>query len=466
VAVCVKEYDKDSGNLLSINRRDFQFNVVECEKEVEADFSSPTSTIANGNIMKVCGPATVDFNNLSTGADNYYWSFGDPTTTNDNSNSANPDYAYPDTGDYEVTLVATTNAGCTDTTSTMVHILPGVNSGFNYSTTCQDTPVPFTNTSFADSSTIQHYSWDFDDGTFSTDTHPEHQFARPDSYDVELIAEDNNGCLDTTTQLVPFYPAPEIQSPVSQYEGCEPLAMNFEHQSNATSEYEYRWKFGDGVTSDAPNPEHVYRQPGSYQVSLIITSPTGCETTETSDGEILVKETPVSEFTMSERNTTYLEPEIKFQETSVAADQWRWYFDEEDTSHLPAPTHTFQDTGHRPITLVSINDNGCRDTVIEKVFIKPDVVIYFPNAFTPDQDGHTDDFGAVGKFKGVMEYEMQIWSRWGELIYKTNKVTGRWNGRKNNNGPPAPIGTYIYRARLVDYFGQKYKYEGTVTLLR
>jgi gliding motility-associated-like protein len=108
VGVCVEEYR--NGVLISETKRDFQFNVVDCNITVVSAFTIP-SIHCNG---------LVNFTNSSSGATHYHWDFGDPGASNDTSNITNPSYTYPGPGTYTVNLIASDNL-CSDTnTSTLI----------------------------------------------------------------------------------------------------------------------------------------------------------------------------------------------------------------------------------------------------------------------------------------------------------------------------------------------------------
>src|SRR5690606_24672397 len=101
----------------------------------------------------------------------------------------------------------------------------------------------------------------------------------------------------------------------------------------------------------------------------------------------------------------------------------------------------------------------------ESIEISKDCYIDIPNAFTPDGDGHNDYFFPRQLLtEGVSRFKMQIFNRWGQLLFETSRLDGRgWDG--NFNGKAQPTGAYLYRIEADFSNGQWEKYEGNITLL-
>lgn len=97
---------------------------------------------------------------------------------------------------------------------------------------------------------------------------------------------------------------------------------------------------------------------------------------------------------------------------------------------------------------------------VRTVEINP--VLHLPSAFTPDDDGLNDEF--IPKGPKVFNYQMQIFSRWGNVIFSSNEPFEGWDGLIE--GSKAPEGTYIYRLNFEDAVGNKYDQSGSVTVLR
>ncbi len=88
--------------------------------------------------------------------------------------------------------------------------------------------------------------------------------------------------------------------------------------------------------------------------------------------------------------------------------------------------------------------------------------VFIPNSFTPNKDNLNDNF--IVKGSHITEYEINIFTRWGDLIYKSNDITDSWDGTLN--GVLSPIGVYVYLIRYKDVFGLENVKYGTITLYR
>lgn len=101
VGVCVDEYDRETGTLLSTTRRDFQYNVIQCEP-YEAVFAAPDT---------LCDEFTVTFDNQTEDANDFLWHF-EGADTSWSSTERNPEVTFPGPGSYNVELVVEPNSTC------------------------------------------------------------------------------------------------------------------------------------------------------------------------------------------------------------------------------------------------------------------------------------------------------------------------------------------------------------------
>ncbi len=166
-----------------------------------------------------CQPFTVTFN-IVAGADethDYIWNFGD----NDDINlslSANPEHTYLDYGQYDVTLMYTTNKGCKDTVTIedmiLVHKKPVARFTVKPEyATILDPEINFINQSSND---VVLNMWDFGDGDSSLQVSPQHIYDKiPNDYTVSLFVETMYGCKDTTTQVVTINDVSVLYAPTA-----------------------------------------------------------------------------------------------------------------------------------------------------------------------------------------------------------------------------------------------------------
>ena len=92
--------------------------------------------------------------------------------------------------------------------------------------------------------------------------------------------------------------------------------------------------------------------------------------------------------------------------------------------------------------------------------------IYFPNAFSPNSDDLNDAFRATGIFTGLLSWDLSIWNRYGEMLFKSSAPLDGWNGRKNNVGEAAAAGAYVYRLVTENRNHELVSHEGVFVLLR
>ena len=97
------------------------------------------------------------------------------------------------------------------------------------------------------------------------------------------------------------------------------------------------------------------------------------------------------------------------------------------------------------------------------ISVEKPYALYAPTAFSPDGDGINDYFNVVGQ--GLTNYTIEIYNRWGQMVFKSNDMSVKWDGNFRNK--KAPAGTYVYKVNSVD-FGSEIRLikSGSVSLVR
>lgn len=469
VGVCVSEYR--NGILLSKIIRDFQFNVANCDPTVVADIEEDFQLSDQEFVVNSCGDFTIDFQNQSfqqSFIDNFNWKF-DINGQTENFSDWSPSITFPGVGAYEGSLVLNENTDCGDTANIFVNIYPAIEADFTFAyDTCVAGPVSFTDLSMTGSCCLTNWDWNFGDGSSSTVQSPDHVYQLPGEIPVTLTVRDTNACVDELTQVIPYFPAPAIIVIAPSAEtACQPAEIFFNNLSTPIdTTYDIFWDLGDGSGSTMISPLHIYEDPGTYTVSVDITSPIGCQIDTTFNNLITVLPSPEAGFSYTPEQPSNLFPDVQFTDESVGASSWLWDYGVPPGSVLPSPRVIFPDTGIYEVLQVVRHPSGCTDTAFAIIDVIPEIRYFLPNAFTPNGDGANDSFKGKGVLPGISNFRFMIWNRWGEPMFETDDPLASWNGRKNNTGQEAPAGVYLVMVTFRDPRGVPVEHKGYVTLLR
>jgi gliding motility-associated-like protein len=470
VGVCVQEFR--NGVLMGEIRRDFQFNVTECPVNVEIALDAPLLA-PKSYYIRSCGDENVFINNQSQDINlisQYDWLF--PTTAGDlQSADRSPTIGFPGVGQYVGTLILNKQDSiCADTAQITVDVFPEVTADYvvDYDT-CAVGPVAFTDVSNTGAAGgLVSWEWDFGDGDTSTEPSPIHSFEEPASYQPILAVTDVNNCTDTVAVEFLWAPIPPlVVVQPSAFIGCAPATVTFNNLSEPINElYDIEWTFSDGQTSTDISPSVVFEEPGTFGASVLITSPFGCTLARNYPDWIETRPSPTALFTFDPTEPSIFNPDVQFTDESIDAINWTWRFDDEGFSNMQNPSYTFRDTGIYEVELVVQHISNCTDTLIRLIDISPEVTLFFPNAFTPNNDGLHETFKGVGFTAGITDYEMTIWNRWGEEIFNTNDLSEGWPGTDKRSNKLVPEGVYVYMVTYTGPRGEKAEERGSVSVIR
>lgn len=419
-----------------------------------------------------CSPFNAVFTNNSAGATNYSWDFGDGSPINNNTN---PTHIYTNNTslniNFTITLIAESSFGCFDTVQNVITVYPVPVASFiptPFSQLFPSTVVGVSNTSSPGS---WQYNWDFGDGNTSTQQAPPNNiYSTWGNYIITLIVSGAN-CADTfsqTIQIIPPVPVADFEGPA---QGCRPVKVDFVNKSlYGTS---YFWDFGDGGVSNQFSPSYTYFVPGIYTVTLTVTGPGG-QDIEVKQQIIEVYDIPNAFFTFSPTTVFLPNEEVTFFNLSAFATTYLWNFGDGSTSNEFSPTHLYGNVGTFSVTLIASNANNCADTfaVANAVEAKAEGLIKIPNAFSPNTggsnggvikgSGNNDVFHPI--IVGADKYELNIFNKWGELLFVSRDVNIGWDGYYRDELSKQDV--YIYKIKVTFINGVTETFAGDVTLLR
>jgi gliding motility-associated-like protein len=272
------------------------------------------------------------------------------------------------------------------------------------------------------------------------------------------------------TVLVNKAPEPNLDLQVS--EGCQPLCLhwNSRTQENAT---DVIYDFGSGNLMQADDFDYCLQDAGTYNIKIRTTGKNGCSYTYDYKNPINVWPLPGSDFstnpdriTTTNNNATFLPS----NRGNVISYQWTFsgikgmgagY----DTSSMVNPVRIYDNTGDFPVLLVSTTDKGCKDTIFKVIEVRDEFSIFIPNSFTPNGDNLNDVFNIKGVGIKTEGYSMEIYNRWGTLVYSTKDLNKGWDGTVS--GLNGENGVYVYKVKALGSNGEgKKEYTGHVSLLK
>lgn len=307
------------------------------------------------------------------------------------------------------------------------------------------------------------FSYNYQWSTTPIQTTPHATGLAPGNY--SLTVTDANGCSASVSTTVNGTPPSVVSFIQSDTAACGKICVDFTNTSPNTNSL--TWNFGDGNVSSAQFVNHCYTQPGNYAVTLMVTDNNGCTATITKNNLIHVYPVPAAAFSFSPLSPTVLTP-VNFIDQSVGAIKWQWNFGDENASFSSNqnPVFSYTNSGCYPVELVIKNEYGCIDSAEIEVCVKEEYSLYVPNTFTPNGDGVNDLFFPKGAGINTSQFEMYIFDRWGNLIYKTTDINKGWDGRANGGMDIAQTDTYVWKIVERDIYNQPHSYTGHVNLIK
>ena len=269
------------------------------------------------------------------------------------------------------------------------------------------------------------------------------------------------GCKASAIHNFEAYPVPVVSFTNDSSLTCELPIINFTNTSQYQLGSVFEWNI-DNTIYNSLNATHQFSGSGSYTVSLTITSPKNCVGEAIRNVNITVFPLPQASFTIAPDQAPLFNSEVAFGDASANAVSWLWDFGDGDTSTLQNVSHFYADPGKYNAKLYVTNVAGCIDSLAREIFITP---FYIPNAFTPNGDGRNETFFDPGYATNVQSLTMNIYNRWGQLVYTTDNLSKTWDGI-DSKGNLSPQGVYVYALKVTTYSGKHYDYTGSVSLIR
>lgn len=327
----------------------------------------------------VCANAPVTFLNNSSGAGTYLWDFGDGNT----SGTVNPSNTYASAGIFNVSLIAYSPQGCTDTTLGIIHVIGAPVAEFSLSppSGCGPLSVNFSNTTTGDYTT---YSWNFGNGQSSTQQNPaavlyDMVLYTDTTYYVLLSATNMCGTSSAIDSVRITYP-PHADFGTNVNSGCSTVSVAFSNITTGLPQ-SFLWDFGDGTTGTTTQTTftHDYSAAANdttYYITLIAYNVCGSDTMIHS---ILVQPNPINAFFNTNITHGCAPLVVNFANYSTGngiTNNNSWNFGDGNISSQMNPSHTFTTPGTYIVSL-AVNNVCSYDTAYVTITVFPFPVVNF-----------------------------------------------------------------------------------------
>lgn len=342
-----------------------------CKDSVTKKVTTSTAFTASFSSDTVCRGLSTSFTNTSTG-NKWQWFFGD----GDTSTLQHPTHTYATAGTHNSILVVGDSL-CSDTAkfNTIVYAPP--TSAFNWSSAGCNLSIDFSsNASVANPDSIIGYQWSFGDGSTSSQSFPSYTYTASGSYNVQLVVTTAYGCKDTLVQNITAATGSVPTAMFNSNNVCLNDSSIFSDASSVAapdSIISWIWNFGDGNVSSSQNPSHNYNASGTYNVTLVVSTPGGCK--DSIKSFIYVNPLPAPGF--SNNNTCAGKTVVLTNNSAIASGSilsYHWNFGDpssgtSNTSALKDPSHLYNTAGTYTVSLTLTSDSGCTDSISNTITV-------------------------------------------------------------------------------------------------
>jgi gliding motility-associated-like protein len=293
------------------------------------------------------------------------------------------------------------------------------------------------------------YEWSFNGDVVSTVE--QFTFSPTQSGTACLTVTDANG--DTLSECLNIIVAPQVNPQLSFLETdlCWPESFTVINETNQNTFTSQTW-----LVNDVPYPgEEILvfspSQPGTYSVELQLTNSLGCVYDTLVSNALLSLPSPEADFSATPTIVEVDNPLVSFtDQSSGEISSWNWTFYVPPSGEISAeqnPQFSFPNDvgGAYVVELIVSNSNGCTDTIVGTITVIENYTLFVPNSFSPDGNEFNNVFKVSGYGIDLFSFRLEIYNRWGEIIFVSNDPEIGWDGSYGDSRKMVPIGAYTYK---------------------
>ncbi len=324
------------------------------------------------NTLNNCAQNTVQFSSVNASGNliAYAWNFGDGNT----SIAANPGNIYAAAGTFTPRLTVTASNGCLNEASKSINIFNVPSANFTIpavSPICTNQAYSFSNTSVVDPGSNPGWEWRINGVLASTQADLATTFLNPAAQEIRLKAK-IPGCENEMIKNIPTV----LVGPVVAFsvaDDCAAVSVPFNNTSTG-ADAGFAWSFGDGGSSNSPQPTYTYSSPGNFMVMLTASNTSGCNNQVSHPVKIYSVPQPdfsvgLPPFSCSNSPTLFQNATPPLTDSNIT--NWDWTFGDplSSSSTQRDPSFTYAVGGTFGVGLTATTDQGCVMTINKSVVI-------------------------------------------------------------------------------------------------
>jgi len=391
---------------------------------------------------------TIKITSVFSKSKDYIWAFDTDTIYINDTTS----YTFNNRGNHTITLIVNKTTGFCDTIIKSINIPPRIKPVIDYSVDSCGRLLIIKSVSPADGSPI----W-LANGKIYNQANPKIKFDSAGKYIIKYIRNIGSPCQDTTSFNINLKSKIKADFSYTKHP-CKPILTIIPKIFGKNNTY--LWNFGDSTIDTVQNPKkHIYTKFDAYRIKLTLNKGKVCE--DTFSRVVQFDPNPKLEITAQSDscNTSVIFHKVQGPTTAFRIDYGDGQF-----GFKTEVTHSYPKRGKYTAIAVSNDGTECADTVKIVVNVggfSPDSLI-IPNIITPNNDGKNDSWRIGGQFAQCTDYEVFIFTRWGQEVYHRTSTTHDWPGT-SKAGTPLAEGVYYFIIKGVTL---NFIREGTITIQR
>jgi gliding motility-associated-like protein len=372
-------------------------------------------------------------------------------------------------GVVSIDLVVTTTEGCSDTATESAFVAPLPLLEIDTTPTCEGVAVTIQNGSSSPDGSALNYTWNDGQGNSFNTNNLSTTYGQFGQYTITLTAENAAGCNATTSIQQVVYATPQADFDWENVSFCALGSTSLTDISTLAEGVISAWNWSANGTQFGQTPDIEFSAPdfGIYSITLEVVSNEGCSDAVTYTDLVEVYPNPQAGFVISPDPPISAAPYFFLTDRSNGADAWEYLLSDGSTYNTASFDHELSMPGIFSITQIVTNSFGCTDTLTVEYDLEPELLVYVPNAFTPDADGLNEVFKPVISGATLQSYRFFIVDRWGETVFDTTDRNAGWIGDFRGGDHFVMGGAYVWQLEVSTVEKRiKQVYTGHVTIIR